>query len=98
MGPQAASQDGEIEHQRSVGEHELVEVDDHVGLRADRPRQRLAAATLRIAILVATAAQCWWLVIEVDDYPNLSEPVGGCKGQGPNLVNSAFDDNRRRRD
>ena len=39
MRAQAAREHRQIEHQRRVGEHELAEVDDDVGLGADRPRQ-----------------------------------------------------------
>jgi hypothetical protein len=68
---QATRQDREIEHQRRVSEHQLGEVDHDVALGADRPRQRLTAAALRVAILVSAAAEGRGRVIEVDDRRNL---------------------------
>jgi metal-sulfur cluster biosynthetic enzyme len=68
---QATRQDREIEHQRRVGEHQLGEVDHDVTLGADRPRQRLAATALGVAILVTAAAEGRGRVIEVDDRRNL---------------------------
>ncbi len=65
--PQPPSQDGEVEHQRGVGEHQLAEIDDHVGLGADRSGQRGASKSLRIAVLIATAAEGRRLVVEVND-------------------------------
>ena len=66
-----AGQHGQIEHQGGVGENELGEIDDDVGLSADRPRERLPPDALRIAILVAAAAKCRRCVIEVDDCETL---------------------------
>ena len=40
--PKAAGEDGEVEHQRRVGEHELGEIDDDITLRAQRTCQGLA--------------------------------------------------------
>jgi hypothetical protein len=71
VGAQTAREPREVEHQRRVGEHELAEVDDDVGLRSDRPRQRPSAPALRRAILVSAAAQGGRLVIEIDDARNV---------------------------
>jgi hypothetical protein len=68
---QSTRQDREIEHQRRVREDQLGEVDHDVALGADRPRQRLTAAALRVAILVTAAAEGRGRVIEVDDRRNL---------------------------
>lgn len=64
---QAARQDGEVQHQRGIGEHELGEIDDHITLGADRPGQRPPAPPLGVAVLIAAAAEGGRLVIEVDD-------------------------------
>jgi hypothetical protein len=64
---QAARDHGEVEHQGSVSEHKVAEVDDHVVLRADRSGERGAPASLRRPVLVATASKNRGLVIEVDD-------------------------------
>jgi hypothetical protein len=45
--PQAAGEHGEVEHERCVGERKLGEVDDDVGLGANRPRESSAAEALR---------------------------------------------------
>jgi hypothetical protein len=37
-GPQAPGEDRQVEHQRGIGEDQLGEIDDDIGLRADRPR------------------------------------------------------------
>jgi len=75
--PQAPGQHREVEHQRRVREHELAEIDDHIRLGADRPRKRLPADALRVAVLVTPAAERGWLVIEVDDPENLPKAPGG---------------------
>jgi hypothetical protein len=67
----AARDHREVEHQRGVREHKLAEVDDDIGLGADRAYERLSAASLRRPILVSTAAQDRRLVIEIDDVENL---------------------------
>jgi metal-sulfur cluster biosynthetic enzyme len=71
---QAAGQRGQVQHQRRIGEHEPAEVDDHVGLCAQRPHERAPAAPLGRAVLVATAAQGRRLFVEVDDRANLPKP------------------------
>jgi hypothetical protein len=65
--PQAPGQHGEIEHQRGIGEHELAQIDDDVGLRLDRTDQRATADALGGAILVAATAERRYLFIEIDD-------------------------------
>ena len=70
---QPASEHGEVEHQRRVGEHEVREVDDDVGLRTNRSGECSATASLCGAILVALAAKRRGLVIEVDDSRNLAK-------------------------
>jgi hypothetical protein len=74
--PQPPSQEGEVEHQRGVGEHQLGEIDDDVGLRADRTRQRGTPKSLRIAVLIAAAAEGRRLVVEVNDPRNLLNERG----------------------
>lgn len=69
--PKAAGEDGEVEHQRRVGEHEFGEIDDDVALRAQRTRQRLAPTARGVAIFVTTATQRGGRVIEGDDRGNL---------------------------
>ena len=71
----AAGQHREVEHQRRVSERQLTEIDDHIGLGANRPGQRLTPRSLRGSVLVALAAQGRRLVIEVDDRGKV--PKGG---------------------
>src|SRR2546423_5360455 len=54
---QAASEHGQVQHQRSVGEHELAEVDYDIGLGTDRADESLATATLSCPVLISAAAQ-----------------------------------------
>jgi hypothetical protein len=68
---QPASQEGEVEHQRGIGEHQLGEIDDDIGLRADGSGQRGPPESLGVAVLVATAAEGRRLVVEVNDPRNL---------------------------
>lgn len=77
VSPEATGQHREIEHQRRVGERQLAEIDDHIGLSANRPRQSLTARSLRAAVLIALAAQGRRLVIEVDDRRNLPKRSDG---------------------
>jgi hypothetical protein len=71
--PQPPSEHREVEHQRSVGETELAEINDHVGLGTDGARQRLAPRALRRSVLVAAAAQNAVPVIEIDDRGKLAK-------------------------
>jgi hypothetical protein len=66
-----ARQSREIQHQRSVCEHEAAQIHGHIGLRAERSHERPPAAPLGGLILVPTAAQRRWLFVEVDDRRNL---------------------------
>ena len=74
--PQPPSQDGEVEHQRGVGEHQLGEIDDDVGLRAYRSGQRGAANSLSVAVLIAMTAEGRRLVVEVNDSLKLLKARG----------------------
>jgi metal-sulfur cluster biosynthetic enzyme len=67
VGSEAPREHRQVEHQRRIGEHQLGEVDNDVGLCLDRSGQRLAPTSLRCAVLVAAAAQGWRLVVEIDD-------------------------------
>jgi len=65
--PQAPGEHGEVEHQGRVGEDELAEIDDDVGLRADRAGQGWTPDPLRIAVFVTAAAEGRRLVVKVND-------------------------------
>ena len=67
MSAQAPGEHCQIQHHRRIRERQIGQVDDHVGLSAQRTDERLAATPLGASILVATAAQDRWLVMEVDD-------------------------------
>ncbi len=75
VSPQPARHHGEIKHQRSIGEHQLVQVNDDVRLGPNGTGQRLPSEPLRVPVFVATAAKRWRLVIEVDDPANLPKPT-----------------------
>jgi hypothetical protein len=66
-GPQAPGEHRQVEHQRGVGEAELAQIDDEVGLGTQSTRQRPPSQALGGAILVADAAQPGGSVIEDDD-------------------------------
>src|SRR4051812_40165708 len=51
VGPQPARQHREVEHERSVSERELAEVDDHVLWRLQRARERAAPQALSGPVL-----------------------------------------------
>lgn len=72
---------GEIEHQRRIRERKLTHVHDHIALRLDRARERLAAIPLGRLVLVPSTAQYRGDVIEVDDPGNLHGRGDGRKGQ-----------------
>jgi hypothetical protein len=74
MGAEAPREHCEIHHQRCVREHEFGEVDDNVRLGAEGTSQCLTPAPLRRSIFVASNAQNWRLVNEVDDRRNLHKP------------------------
>jgi hypothetical protein len=68
---QASSQNRQVDHQRRVCECQLGEVDQHIGLSANRPGERAATNALGDPILVAAAAERGGLFIESDDCRNL---------------------------
>jgi hypothetical protein len=73
VGAQPPGQQRQVHHQRGVGEREVGQVDDDVGLRTDRPRQRPAPTSLGAAVLVARATKQWGLLAEDYDRVKLSE-------------------------
>jgi hypothetical protein len=77
VGPEATSQDGDVEHQRGVGEDELGQVDDDVGLGPDGADQSRPPGPLRVSVLVSAAAEGGRLVIEVDDCETLMNIAAG---------------------
>jgi metal-sulfur cluster biosynthetic enzyme len=78
VGAQAPSQNGDVEHQWGVGEDQLGQIDDDVGLGTNRSRQSGSTDGLRVAIFIATAAERGRLVIEVDDRSTLVKAAGRC--------------------
>jgi metal-sulfur cluster biosynthetic enzyme len=78
VGAQAAGHDGDVEHQGHIGERELGEIDDDIGLGSDRAREGRSPDPLRVAVLVTAAAKGGRLVIEVDDRETLVNDSGGC--------------------
>jgi hypothetical protein len=77
VGAEPASQDSNVQHQRGVGEHELGQVDDDIGLSPDGPGQRGPPEPLGVAILITAAAQSGRFVIEVDDRATLINVAAG---------------------
>jgi hypothetical protein len=73
---EAASEHGQVKHHRRIGERQLTEVNDDIGLSADGTRQRRAPDSLRRPVLVPAAAQGCGGVIEIDDRGNLYKPTG----------------------
>jgi metal-sulfur cluster biosynthetic enzyme len=73
----------EVEHQRGVSERQLAQIDDYVRLGVDRTRQGLSPRPLRAPVLVAAAAKCRRLVIEVDDFGKLSKDDVGSQDLRP---------------
>ena len=65
--PEPAREHGQVNHERDIRERELAEVDDHVALRAEGPRERLPSTSLCGPVLVSAAAQSRRLFTEVDD-------------------------------
>jgi hypothetical protein len=61
----------EVDHQRGIGEHELGQIDDYIGLRAERARQSWPASSLCRPILIPAASQNRRFFIEIDDFTNL---------------------------
>jgi metal-sulfur cluster biosynthetic enzyme len=87
-----AGQHRQVEHQRRVGERQLGQIHDHIGLRAERARQRAAPIALGAAVLISSAAQDRRLVTEVDDSGNLTKAY--CQRQA---FSQDLDDRRRER-
>ncbi|MEA2212944.1 MAG: hypothetical protein QOF83_2892 [Solirubrobacteraceae bacterium] len=77
VGPETTSEDGDVEHQRGVGEDELGQVDDDVGLGPDGADQGRPPGSLRVAVLVSAAAERGRLVLEVDDCETLMNVAAG---------------------
>ena len=71
LSPQPASEHRQIDHQRSVGECELAEIDNDVALGAKGTRQSLPSTALSGSILVSATPQGGGLFAEVDDPSNL---------------------------
>ena len=88
--PQAASQSGQIEHQRGVGKDQSAEVDYNVGLRSKRANERSSTTSLGRLVLVSTAAQRRWLFVEVDDSPKPTESGGPVTSREGKLVQMAY--------
>lgn len=76
---QATSQDGQVEHQRRVAEHEVGEIDDDIPAGLDGAGERPPAVALCRPILVAATAQYRGVVIELDDPGNLHKLLGASK-------------------
>jgi hypothetical protein len=86
VGPEPSRQHHQVQHERSIGEHELGQVDAHVLLSADGPDQCPAATALRRAILVAGAAQYGRFVIKDDDPRNLLKSTRTCPAHRSNVM------------
>jgi metal-sulfur cluster biosynthetic enzyme len=86
--PQPPRKHRQVEHQRDVGEPELGEIDDHVGLRAQGAGERATADSLSAAVLVAGAAEDGRCLGEVDDAGNLLKLEAVMQGSG---ASNAFD-------
>jgi hypothetical protein len=71
VGPQPPRQDGEIEHQRGVPEHQVGQVNDHIAPRLDGPGKRAPTETLGGPVLISSTTQYRGGVIELDDPGNL---------------------------
>jgi hypothetical protein len=67
VGAEATGEDGDVEHQRGIGEDQLGQVDDDVCLGPDGPGQGRTPEALRVAVLITAATQRGRLVIEVND-------------------------------
>jgi hypothetical protein len=77
---EAPGEQGQVDHHRRVGEHQLAEVDDDISLGADSASYRGATDALRRPVLVTAAAQRCDGVIEIDDGGKLHKPT--CLSQG----------------
>jgi hypothetical protein len=75
--PQAPGEQCQVDHQRRVRERQFGQVNDHVGLRAQRSGQRATAASLGAADLVAGATEDGRGVAEDYDCVKLSDSEDG---------------------
>ncbi len=90
--PESSGEDGEVEHDRGIGEYELTQIDRDVAVGANRPGESGSSRRLRAAILVADTMQSGSAVIELDDRRNLyqsSRPPQGKSSDFPTLVDVA---------
>ena len=87
---QPAGEHREVEHQRHVGEAELGEIDDHVGLGAEGARQSAAPDSLGAAVLVAGAAQDRRAFGEIDDPGNLPNANDATQGFAAQKIGRAI--------
>ena len=78
---QAASQHGQIHHQRDVRKDELGEVHDEIALGSEGTSERLSPSALGGSILVSATPQHGRLFAEVDDRANLFELTVGPQGE-----------------
>ena len=67
LGAQALREDGQVDHQRGVGEGQLGEVDDDVARRLEGRGDRPAASTAGRSILVPRDPEDRQLLVEVND-------------------------------
>jgi hypothetical protein len=77
---QSSGEQRKIEHQRDVGEAELGQIDDHVGLGAECAGERTPPDSLGAAVLIAGTAEDRRCFGEVDDQGNLlkvEDPMQG---------------------
>ncbi len=81
-----AGQHRQIDHQRRVGEHELAQIDHHVGVGTDGADHRLPPAALRGPILISRAAEDRRLLLERDDVLNLPKRDHGTQPAGQSFV------------
>jgi hypothetical protein len=81
LDPEAARERGEVEHQRGVGEGQLMHVHDYVPSSLDSARKRRSPVPLGRLVLVPSTAQDCGGVIELDDPGNLHASGDGCKGE-----------------
>jgi hypothetical protein len=81
LNAESLGENAQIEHQRRVGERQLAEIDDHVALCLDRPREGPSSRTLRRPVLVSLTAQDRGDVIELDDSRNLQNAAATSKSE-----------------
>jgi metal-sulfur cluster biosynthetic enzyme len=84
VNPEPSRQDGDVEHQRGVAEHQLAKVHHDVTAGVDRAGESPSPEALRRPVLVSSTAQHRGVVIELDDRGNLQNRAGGRKAAGRN--------------